>query len=291
MTQVKILALVLLISVFHGCSGTSDDTDYSTLTDAEMLALADRYMETGHYEQALENYKRVLLDFPTSNLHIKAQLRIAETYGAMDKWEDQFNQLDRLVKENIIPAEVPQLYLQIGRFYERAALFNPGLITSDTTDYNLAVNYYDQALKYPDSDDNEAKAEAVYRRALVEAKTGKIDAATARYKMVNSLFPNSDFSILAQMKLKDPNNVKELMVTDSALTSYKKALGLIERDAVEEEITVEEQTDSELESTIEMIDQESQQTDDQGESYQEEELPEPDTEAGDTDNPDSSESE
>jgi tetratricopeptide (TPR) repeat protein len=241
------------------------------MTDADMMAYADQLMDKGQYENALENYKRILQDYPTSTLHIDTQLKMAECYGALDRWEEQFNQLNRLIKENIIPQQVPQIYVQIGKWYERAALFNPGIITRDSSDYNLAINYYDQALKYPDSDDNITKSEAIYRRALVEAKTGKIDEAIARYKLVSNLFPDSDFSILAQVKLKDPSNVNELPLTDSALTEYKQLLGLIEGPE-EAEKDEEEEKDQQLESTIDMLDQESQEVDDEIDDVESQEV-------------------
>ena len=264
MIKLKPYFLLLISIVMLGCGGSNNEApDFTTFTDGDMLALAINEQEQGKYEDAISHYNKLLLEFPTSNLHIKAQLKIAECYAAMDKWEDQFDTLKRLVRENIIPEEVPQLYVQIGKFYERAAQFNPGVITTDSADYNLAMDYYDKALKYPDSDDNLTKSESVYRRALVEAKIGKINDAVARYKMVSNLFPTSDFSILSQMKLKDPNNTSELITTDSALTRYKQALGLLEKDEDFEEDTAEEKVDQELESTIDALDQDSQENPDE----------------------------
>lgn len=260
MIKLKQLSLLIIFVLIFGCGGSNGDKpDYSTFTDSDMLALANQYKANGNYQIAIDHYKRLLLEFPTSNLHIKAQLSIAECYAGMDKWEEQFATLERLITENIIPEQVPQIYIQIGRFYERAAQFNPGVITTDSMDYNLAMDYFDKALKYPDSDDNRAKSESVYRRALVEAKIGRIDDAVARYKMVSNLFPKSDFSILAQMKLRDPQNINELVTTDSALTRYKQVLGLIESDGDLQEEVIEKPKDQELESTIDALDSESQE--------------------------------
>jgi tetratricopeptide (TPR) repeat protein len=238
MTRLKTLISFLVLAMLLACGGTKgDETDYSQITDVELFAMANKDMDQGHYERAIDNYNRILLDFPVSNLHIDCQLKIAEAYGRLDNFEEQMARLHRLVKENIVPERVPKIYIQIGKFYERAALFNPGIITSDSVDYVHAIDYYDQALKYPDSDDNRSKSEAVYRRALVEAKIGQIQEAVSRYKLVSSLFPKSDFSILAQIKLKDPSNVNELATTDSAMTSYKQTLGLVEGQEADEQVT------------------------------------------------------
>ncbi|NOG46584.1 MAG: hypothetical protein HND50_15185 [Calditrichaeota bacterium] len=272
MTYLKVTALTILLTLFLSCGGTQkEDIDYTQITDAEMMQMADKKMESGDYENAIKDYKKLLLDFPTSNLHIDAQIKIAEAYGNMDKFEDQMNQLHRLVKENIIPERIPKIYVQLGKWWERAALFNPGIVTTDSVDYKNAIDYYDQALKYPDSDDNQSKSEAVYRRALVEAKIGLVDEAAGRYRLVSSLFPNSDFSILSQIKLKDPANTSELATTDSAMTVYRQALGLIEdpeaEDQEPDEEVVEEVTegdeDSSLESAIDIMEQSDDQSDDQ----------------------------
>jgi len=240
MTRLKILTSVLLLTLIMACGGSRDDeTDYSQITDVELFAMANQDMKNGNYEKAIDNYQRILLDYPISNLHIDCQLKIAQAYGELDNFEEQMMRLHRLVKENIVPERVPEIYIQIGKFYERAALFNPGIITSDSLDYVQAIDYYDKALKYPDSDDRRSKSEAVYRRALVEAKIGQIEDAVSRYKLVSSLFPNSDFSVLAQMKLKDPADISELSTSDSAMTSYKQTLGLVEAPEADEE-TVEE---------------------------------------------------
>lgn len=264
MAKIKSVTLVLLTLLIFSCGGTKkEEIDYSQITDAEMLQLANQDFKEGKYKEAIDKYNRLLLEFPTSNLHIDAQLKIAESYGKMDKYERQMEQLYRLVRENIIPERVPKIYVQIGKFYERAAQFNPGIITSDSTDYNKALKYYEMALKYPDSDDTVAKSEAVYRRGLVEAKIGQIDDAISRYNLVSNMYPNSDFSILAQMKLKDPSDVSELSMSDSAMTTYKQALGLITvaSDEDEDESDAEESAapaeDTNLNQTIENLDKES----------------------------------
>ncbi len=262
MTYLKFLALFFLFTLMISCGGTkNEDLDFTQITDTEMMQMADKKFDAGDYESAIKDYNRLLLDFPTSNLHIDVQIRVAEAYGKLDKFEDQMNQLHRLVKENIIPERIPQIYVQLGKWYERAALFNPGIVSTDSVDYVNAINYYDQALKYPDSDDNNAKSEAVFRRALVEAKIGQIDEATGRYRLVSSLFPNSDFSILSQIKLKDPANISELATTDSAMTEYRQILGLVENndeevaeEEVEEKVEINDE-ESSLDSTIDIMEQ------------------------------------
>ncbi|MCB0281428.1 MAG: outer membrane protein assembly factor BamD [Calditrichae bacterium] len=263
MVKFKSVTVVVLTLLILSCSGTKkDEIDYSQITDAELMMLADKDFQAGNYNKAIEKYEKLLLEFPTSNLHIDAQIRIADAFGKMDKYEQQMDRLYRLVKENIIPERVPKIYVQIGKFYERAAQFNPGIVTSDSSDYNKALKYYEMATKYPDSDDAVSKSEAAYRRGLVEAKIGQIDDATSRYRLVSSMYPNTNYSILAQIKLKDPANVTELTTTDSAMVVYKQALGLIEVPVDEEaqeniESPVEPEEKSNLDQTIDNMDNEN----------------------------------
>jgi tetratricopeptide (TPR) repeat protein len=279
MTYLKFAAIVILFSLMIACGGTkNEEIDYSQITDLELMQMADTKMEAGDYDNAIIDYNRLLLDFPTSNLHIDVQIKIAEAYGKLDKFEDQMNQLHRLVKENIIPERVPQIYVQLGKWYERAAMFNPGIETTDSVDYGNAITHYDNALNYPDSDDNKSKSEAVYRRALVEAKIGLIDEAIGRYGLVSSLFPNSEFSILSQIKLKDPSNTSELVTTDSAMTVYKLALGIIDASTIEDQEDAEEEEEekdeeeSSLESAFDPVTEDEQQADETGD--QEEDVEE-----------------
>lgn len=285
-TRASIILVSLLIIA---CGTTKEEIDYSQITDIELLQMGDSQFEKGEYKKAISLYNKLLLDFPTSNLHIDTQLKMAEAYGKLDNFEEQHDMLHRLLLENIIPERVPQIYIQIGKFYERAALWNPGIVSTDTSDYKDAIRYYTKALKYPDSDDNTAKSEAMYRHALVEAKIGQIEDAISRYRLIGSLFPESSFNLLAQMKLKDPADTAELAVSDSALTSYRVALGIetapaeAEDAAAANEGTIETeqptQSDSDLESTIDQIGEESTEGQENSESTDSEGTDESDMES------------
>ena len=218
--------LILLIAfILASCSmfGKKEETNMNTAE--AVLQQGDALYEQGKYEDALKTYKSMLVDFPTSDLHIDAQLRIADTYGEMDKYEEQMDVLLRLLKENIIPGRVPEIYCQIGEFYEKAALFNSGMITSDTADYNVALDYYKKAIEYTDSDDQLSKSKAQYRSALVNAKLGRYQKAIDEYNLVISEYPDSPYSVLAKMKLKSPDNTSELSMSDKAMQSYAEILG------------------------------------------------------------------
>ena len=231
-----LISVILYLSA--GCSMYREAKEDEQITDQEMMDTANKELAAGKYQEAVNTYKNMIIKFPTSDLHIKAQLKMAEAYGMSEDYEAQMDALLTLLKENIIPEEVPQIYVQVGRFYEQAALFNPGTLSSDTSDYETAISYYKKASEYKDSEDHNSKATGMYRQALVEAKIGAFKEAAVHYKMVQEKFPESHFAILAAIKLQNPQDTSELPADAASIEAYKQELNLPEA-TVETEETVE----------------------------------------------------
>lgn len=217
--------LILTIILVAGCGSGNKTRDTGINSAEEMLAEGDLQYHAGQYQEAMQTYESLLTLHPTSDLHVDTQLRMADAYGKMDKFEDQMALLKRVLEENIIPSYVPQIYIQIGKFYERAANFNPGVITSDTTDLKTAIGYYERANRYEDSDDMNAKAESVYRLGLVEAKIGDMSNATLYYETVSNQYPDTPYGVLAKVKLMDPTNTSELAMDEESMQMYYDQIG------------------------------------------------------------------
>jgi len=233
-----IILTMLSFMIIFGCSSNKDAQDGDRITDRELLDVGDQQFNSGQYKDALNSYKLLLSDYPTSDLHIDAQLKIAATYSKLEDYDSQMDALISLLKENIIPEQVPQIYTQIGMFYEDAAHFNPHTVTSDTIDYQKALEYYKKAFVYKDSDDTNSKAHAAYRRALVEAKLGNIGDATSQYKVVSVYFPQSDYAVLANLKLVDPSDISELSIHADSIAVYRESLNM---PAPEQEVQAPEE--------------------------------------------------
>lgn len=217
---------VLIFIIFAGCSSNKEADKENLISPEEMYATGNRQFDEGKYSQAIDTYEALLIKYPTSDLHIDTQLKIASAYGKMENYEEQMSVLLRLLKENIITERVPRIFVQIGKFYERAALFNPGTVTTDTSDYEKAISYYKKAFEYKDSKDKDAKAEAAYHRALCEAKLGKMEQAKTDYGIVVDYFPGTTFSLLASVKLTDVSNTSELATDEASQEKYRQQLGL-----------------------------------------------------------------
>lgn len=248
MNYMKIfISFSLILLLISGCIWKKGGDDLSREGAEGLFELGNTKFNNGQYQEAIQTYELLLSSYPTSDLHIDTQLKIADSYSKLDKYEDQMDLLLRTLRENIIPERIPQIHVQLGKFYERAALFNPDIITSDTVDYKTAISYYEKAVKYTDSDDEAAKAEAQFRRALVEAKIGQINAAIEDYRTVTVVYPKHLYCLLAQIKLQDPNNTSELPIDELSLQSYRQQLNMPEPDAEPaEETTVPETTEQEV---------------------------------------------
>jgi TolA-binding protein len=220
----KIFLNTILIIAFIGCGGGKDEIVLDNETPETLLQKAEVSFENGKYDESITLAQLMLDNFPTSDLHIDAQLLISKTLGAQEKYEDQFDLLLRILKENIIPEKVPAIYMQIGEFYENSARWNPGTVTLDSVDYSNAASYYKKAVFYPNSNDRETKANALYRMALMYAKLNDVEVASKSYQELITTFPESPYSTLAKTKLADPANTEELPLPSPSATTATPTL-------------------------------------------------------------------
>ncbi len=217
--------LIITAILIAGCGSGNKSRDTNVQSPEELLAQGDAQFNAGQYQEAMQTYESLIVLHPTSDLHVDTQLRMAETYGQMDEFEEQMALLKRILEENIIPGYVPQIYIQIGKFYERAAKFNPGVVTSDSTDLKTAIGYYERANRYEDSEDMNAKAESVYRLGLVKAKMGHMSDATLYYETVANQYSSTPFGVLAKVKLQDPTDTSELPMDEASMDKYYDQTG------------------------------------------------------------------
>ena len=209
--MIRYFNMLVFVMIFLTLSCSSNKEISLEEETAESLLEKSRAVYVkGDYDKTLNYIDLMLNNFPTSDLHIDAQLLQAQTLGAKEKFEEQFDLLLRILKENIIPEKVPQIYMQIGEFYENSAKWNPKDVTSDTVDFQQAAKYYRKAVFYPNSDDRATKAAALYRAGLMYAKSKDFETAKVAYGQVIESFPESPYSTLARTKLLDPSNTEEL---------------------------------------------------------------------------------
>jgi tetratricopeptide (TPR) repeat protein len=201
---------ILAAFLFFSCS-SKEGLVLEEETPESLLGKAQAAYDNQNYEESMHLAQVLLDNFPTTDLHVNAQLLMAKSLGGKEKFEDQLDLLLRILKENIIPEKVPLIYTQIAEFYEGAAVWNPGNVTNDTTDYIKAARYYRKAVFYPNSNDNATKAKALYRTGLMYAKANDLVKAKQAYGQVIDSFAESPYASLARTKLLDPTNTEELI--------------------------------------------------------------------------------
>jgi tetratricopeptide (TPR) repeat protein len=208
--KLEFFLYMLLTVAFLGCGGSKDGMAIDGETPESLMQKSAVAFQNGDYDKSSQYAQLTLDNFPTSDLHIDAQLQMANTLGAKEEYEKQFDLLLRILKENIIPERVPLIYSQIAEFYENSAKWNPGTITTDSLDFDKASDFYKKAVFYPNSKDNGTKAYALYRMALMQAKLNNIETASKAYQELILTYPESPYTTLARTKLSDPSNTEEL---------------------------------------------------------------------------------
>lgn len=200
---------IVLIFVLFSCS-SREGFVLDEETPESILARSKTAYDNKNYDESIKMGTILLENFPTSDLHVDVQLVMAKALGGKEKFEDQLDLLLRILKENIIPERVPLIYVQIAEFYEGAAVWNPGNVTTDTSDFIKAAKYYRKAVFYPNSNDDVTKAYALYRTGFMYTKANDIEKAKQAYGQVIDSFPQSPYAALAKKKLLDPTNTEDI---------------------------------------------------------------------------------
>ena len=160
-TFLKFVSVFIFLYLVIACGSSKQEIDLEEETAESILQKSQAAIESKNYDKALLLDSLLLLNFPTSDLHVDAQLNMAEALGGKEEYEQQLDLLLRILQENIIPEKVPLIYAQIAEHYEDAATWNPGTVSNDSIDWAKAATYYRKAVFYPDSDDNDTKAKSL----------------------------------------------------------------------------------------------------------------------------------
>jgi len=219
-TFLKYFSVLIFLYLVISCGSSKHEIDLEEETAESVLQKSTAAIESQNYDEALKLDSLLLLNFPTSDLHIDAQLNMAKALGGKEEYEQQLDLLLRILQENIVPEKVPSIYAQIGEHYENAATWNPGTVTNDSMDWAKAAEYYRKAVFYPDSDDNATKAKSLYRTALMYAKLNQIDVSTRAYEQTIAFYPEFIYSAMAKIKLRDPRNTEEIDPNSEQLAGF-----------------------------------------------------------------------
>jgi tetratricopeptide (TPR) repeat protein len=190
---------MILILLVAGCSKKNAKTNPGN-TPEELLAYADKTFNSGDYESAFLAYGVIYDQYPTSREYIDAAIGMSRCYGEFEDYAKSFDMLHNLLKENLIPSKVPQIYNVIGDFYERSAGISEQLTGQGSTDYKTAIGYYQKAIDYPNSEDPKAKSYSQYKIGSLYIKLAEYDSALQALQKTVDDYPSQEWASLAQEK-------------------------------------------------------------------------------------------
>ena len=121
----------------------------------------------------------------------------------MENYEKQFDILFTLLRENLIPSKVPEIYNAVGEFYEKSAGISEQLRGEGSADYKTAIDYYTKSIDYPNSDDLVAKSLAQYRIGKLYEKLDDFSSAITAHQKTMNKFSGTEWALRSEQSLGD----------------------------------------------------------------------------------------
>jgi tetratricopeptide (TPR) repeat protein len=202
MKHVSFLLIIILIIGIH--CGKKDVTVKSMegLEPAELLQKGDKAFNEGNMDEAIEAYGIIYERYPTSREYIDAVIGMARSYNNRGDFESGFNLLYNLIRENMVPSRVPEIYNEMARYYEVTAAYSKEAgISSEQEDFKSAISFYTKSVSYPNSDDRTAKSYAQFQIGELQSKLGNYDDAALAYQSTLYNYSGTEWATLAEQRL------------------------------------------------------------------------------------------
>ncbi len=199
----KCIILLLIIFIWLAGCGKKQTSIQSMegMQPIELLNKGNRAYLEGNMEEALQAYGVIYNRYPTSREYIDAVLGMARAYNNMGDFEQGFNLLYNLIRENLVPSRVPEIYNEMAKYYEVSALYGrQSGVSKEEEDYLKALSYYQKAVDYPNSDDMKAKSYSQFQIGELYSKLGKYQEAGLAYQTTIIKYQGTEWSRLAQQR-------------------------------------------------------------------------------------------
>ena len=195
----------LIVLLLAGCNKKEASVRSVNIDNpAELLSAAAQFYQEGNRAEAQRLYEIIYHQYPTSREYIDGVLGLSRCYNDNGDFEKGMELLYNLVRENMIPSRVPQIYNEMARYYEvNAGISSVAQISDEEADYQKAIEYYQKAINYPNSDDRDAKAYAQYRIGELYLLLKKFKDATMAFKNTKFLYPNTTWAQVADQRLSE----------------------------------------------------------------------------------------
>ena len=209
----KIPVLLLILTsflLFCAKKTTQEGFQQEGATAADLLRYGNQFYEAGDYENAFIAYSLIYQNYPTSREYIDAVIGLSKCYGAFEQYEKQFDLLYNLLRGNIIPSRIPQIYNAIAEFYENSAGISQQLTGESTQDFERAIAYYQKAIDYPNSDDKVAKGYAQFKIGTLYERLKDYQHAIEAYERTINYNPNTEWRVRAEQAIENLRQRLEL---------------------------------------------------------------------------------
>ena len=223
--------IILLIALaLVACSKKEARVEISeNQSPAEFLKFGNQFYQDGDYENAFRAYGFVYYNHPTSPEYIDAAIGLSRCYGALEDYEKAFGILHDLLKNNLIPSKVPDIYVAIAEFYERSAGISEQISGKTETDLQKAIEYYQKAIEYPNSENIAAKGYAQYKIGQLYERMSQFDKALQSYQAASAQFSGSEWALRAEeryaalnQRIERRNNLLENGLLPDTTTTKKQ---------------------------------------------------------------------
>ena len=202
----RIILLLLLSILVWNCSSSIDTT---SLSAEEHLAYAKKLMTEEDYEEAIMEYKSILLQYAGSTVNDDAQYFLAFTYYKREQYLLSAYEFSKLIRD--IPASefvqdaqfmLADSYYKLSPYYQLEQSYTKKAIE----EFQAFIEFFPLHPKVEEADKKIAElyskfAEKEFNSARIYEKLEYYIAAIHYYKIVKNTYHDSKFAPLAHYRL------------------------------------------------------------------------------------------
>ncbi|MEJ2634587.1 MAG: tetratricopeptide repeat protein [Calditrichia bacterium] len=220
-----VLSTVLLFSCSKKEAAVIPMNDLDTPT---LFQKGNELYAQGNINDAMRAYSIIYNNHPTSREYVDAAIGLSRCYNDMGQYDKGMDLLYNLVRENMVPTRVPEIYNEMAKYYEvNAGISSMSGVSDESKDFQKAIDYYQKSVNYPNSDDRQAKAYAQYRIGELYVNMLKFKEAILAFNATETSFPQTDWARKAGQRLQEMKQaVNTVLSEDRGSSVQQEALQL-----------------------------------------------------------------
>jgi pentatricopeptide repeat protein len=238
----RLAIFMVLIFFFAGC-GKKDVTVRSLdgIEPVELLQKGNEHYTNGELELALQTYDVIYSRYPQSREYISAVIGMAKCYNDMGDFEKGMDLFYDLVRENMVPTRVPEIFNEMAKYYEVNAGISTVIgLTDEEQDYKKAIDYYQKAVTYPNSDDVYAKSYAQFKIGELQLRMMQFKEAALAYQATVLNYPETEWADKAKGRITAMKEEGQSILSD--IKKDQAAESAVEKVQPVEDTTPEDST-------------------------------------------------